>query len=223
MAGPTRSLQMKGALYLGFLLAVFLTSSCGSVVDQAAEREKLQRAVALYGNSEHSEKCEAIFRRLRTRLKPGMTSAQAAKSLGSPEWMRHTNSNQITFLGGWIPVDIGFGNRAFGMSLYPNADGWSNYQVYFSIVCTETCMEGFTIGQFLSGEVHSRDARLHQFALCFPGTAPNDSGRREVIPKPTSEQDVALNTCPATSPIRHDNSTLNKQSKPRPRSGVRGL
>lgn len=37
------------------------------------------------------------------------------------------------------------------------------------------------------------------------------------------EQGVALNTCPTASSIRHDNSTLNQQSKPRPRAGVRGL
>jgi hypothetical protein len=182
---------MKRAFYLGIFLAVVLTTSCSSVVDQAAEEEKHQRAVALYDDPEHSEKCEAIFRRLRTRLKPGMTSAQAAKSLGSLEWMRHTNSNQVIFLGGWIPVDIGFSNRAFGMSLYPNTDGWSNYRVYFSIACPEPYVEGFTIGQFLSGEVHGRDVRLHQLALCFPGKAPNDSGRYEVIPKPKSEQGVA--------------------------------
>ena len=38
-----------------------------------------------------------------------------------------------------------------------------------------------------------------------------------------NEQGVALNTCPAASSIRHDHSTLNPQSKPRPRAGVRGL
>jgi hypothetical protein len=178
---------MKRALYPGFLLAAVLLSSCGSVIDQAEEEEKHRRSAALYADSEHSEKCEAIFRKLRARLKPGMTSAQAAKSLGSQEWMHHTNSNQVTFLAGWIPVDTGFGNLAFGMSLYPNADGWSNYRVYFSIACPERYMERFTIGQYLSGEVHSKDVRLHQFALCFPGTAPNDSGKYEVMPKPKSE------------------------------------
>src|SRR5690606_18436492 len=38
-----------------------------------------------------------------------------------------------------------------------------------------------------------------------------------------AEQGVALNTCPAASSIRHDHSTFNPQSKPRPRAGVRGL
>jgi hypothetical protein len=42
-------------------------------------------------------------------------------------------------------------------------------------------------------------------------------------PIQTAEQDVALNTCPAASSIRHDHSTFNPQSKPRPRAGVRGL
>lgn len=41
--------------------------------------------------------------------------------------------------------------------------------------------------------------------------------------KTKAEQGVALNTCPAASSIRHDNSTLNSLSKTRRRAGVRGL
>ena len=41
--------------------------------------------------------------------------------------------------------------------------------------------------------------------------------------KQEGEQGVAPNTCSAASSIRHDHSTLNPQSKPRPRAGVRGL
>jgi len=36
-------------------------------------------------------------------------------------------------------------------------------------------------------------------------------------------QGVPLNTCPAASSSRHDNTTFNQQSKPRPLAGVRGL
>ena len=37
------------------------------------------------------------------------------------------------------------------------------------------------------------------------------------------DEGVALNTCPAASSIRDDDSTINPQSKPRPQAGVRGL
>ena len=141
----------------------------------------------MYAGSEHTKRCEAIFRKLRSRLKPGMTSAQVSRSLGSQDWMRHTTSDQVMILGGWIPVDIGFGRLAFWISLYPNSDGWSNYRVYFSIACPETYMESFTIGQYLSGELRSKDVQLHQFALCYPDAAPNDIGRYEVIPKPKAK------------------------------------
>ena len=174
------------------VLSAVLIGSCGPVVDHAEEEEKRQRVAALYADAGHAEKCEAIFKKLRAGLKPGMTSAQAARSLDGKEWMQHTRSDQVMLLAGWIPVDIGFEKRAYWMNLHPDSDGWSNYTVYFSIACPEDSMESFSITEFLAGEVRSSKFRLHQFALCHPGASQGELGRYEIIPKPKDDPNVPV-------------------------------
>jgi hypothetical protein len=63
---------------------------------------------------------------------------------------------------------------------------------------------------------------LHPVAAVLDWADENNCAENMLIGS-TGEQGVALNTCPAASSIRHDHSTFNPQSKPRPRAGVRGL
>ena len=57
----------------------------------------------------------------------------------------------------------------------------------------------------------------------FWADAPSDQRRNLIFQNNKPKRGGALNSCPAASSIRHDHSTINPQSKPRPRAGVRGL
>ena len=112
-----------------------------------------------------------------------MTSREASRALGDARWLEDVHAYEITFLAGWIPVDF-VPERAFAMHIYPNADNWSNYVVYFSYSCPENDRTALTLSDFLQGKVDRDDITIHQFALCHPGKATSDMGRIEIIPEP---------------------------------------
>ena len=159
-----------------FLIGLFTMNSCSFVGDKIDAERSYLRAAALYNDKEHSKKCSAVFDQLRTKLKVGMTSAKAARALGDSKWLEAAHTYEITFLAGWIPVDF-VPERAFAMHLYPNADYWSNYVVYFSLSCPEGDRAPFAIEDFLRGKIESDEFNIHQFALCYPGRATDDMGR----------------------------------------------
>ena len=170
------------------LLALSTLSSCSVAGNKTDSEQEHLRAAALYEDKHHSKKCSAVFDLMRKKLRVGMTSSEASRTLGDAKWLNEINAFQITVLAGWIPVDFSPGRRAFSILLYPNADNWSNHVVYFSLSVPEGDMPAFTIDDFLKGKVKSDDVKIRQFALCHPGKATNDMGRIEVIPKPDSEQ-----------------------------------
>ena len=172
---------MKLISTLLLLVAPLTVSSCAHAGKNSDGDKAHLRAAALYDDKDHAKKCSAAFDQLREKLKVGMTSSKASRSLGDAKWLDEVHAYEITILAGWIPVDIG-PERAFAMHLYPNSDNWSNYVVYFSLACPEGDRAAFTIEDFLKGKVKSDDVKIHQFALCYPSKATNDMGRIEVIP-----------------------------------------
>jgi hypothetical protein len=168
------------------LLALSALSSCSSV-GHKVEEEKARRVTALYEDKDHSKKCLAAFDQLRKKLKVGMTSTRASAALGNTKWLEHIHTDEIMFVSGSISVDIfpegtwAFPVEAYVMSLYPNADNWSNYMAYFSLSLPEGYQSKFTIEDFLRGKVKSSGVKIHQFALCHPGKSPVDLGKTEIF------------------------------------------
>jgi hypothetical protein len=174
------ALKMKHTL-IPLLLALSTFCSCCLASDKTNDKKHL-RAEALYNDKEHAKKCLAAFDALRKELKVGMTSSKASQVLGDAKWLKEIHGYEFTILAGWIPVDLS-PERAFAIHLYPNADNWSNYVVYFSLSVPVGDRTAFTIKDFLMGKVKDDNVKIHQFALCHPGKATNEVGHIEVIPK----------------------------------------
>ena len=83
--------------------------SCRSIDDRynPVEIEKrAEKARALEADEGHAKRCLLVFDQLRSSLKKGMTSKEAAAALGEVPWLDKAHCYRQDFLGGSLPVDF---------------------------------------------------------------------------------------------------------------------
>ncbi len=160
--------------------AVFAISLCGVVhADVPDRRIATLNARAADGKLDRATRCAAVFELFENHLAPGMTGAMARGAITDPTWLTGSDEEQITVLGGEIPVELTPGDSTFIVRCLatPRPDlnnlRWSEWNIYGRISGTSA----HTFGAFL----RASDVKLIEYALVFPDGRINHYG-----PKPAA-------------------------------------
>ncbi len=124
----------------------------------------------------------AVFQLFATYVRPGQSAAEVHKVLQHANWLRTARVSSLGFGTGWSPVEFTPADSPFGMALFPDKDGQSDWRI--SLVLSGHPPPGSPPLEeplkFFEGDPTLRgDATLKEFALCFVGGIPFYSARIE--------------------------------------------
>ena len=143
--------------------------------------------------SNRADRARAIFTLFARHIQPGCTAVEVRKALTDINWLGEAGIGGVWAVGGWIPVEM---NDAFALSLFVDANGWSEWVIYMRLSCTTGRKEDEVVAflrqhampedelalSIASQRLSTQEAlaflkggsslaerpRLQEFALCFP-------------------------------------------------------
>jgi len=135
--------------------------------------------IANDGSAIREKRAEAIFSLFANHVKIPGTASEVGKVFGSEKWMKDASLTQVTYIGGYVPLELNLEDAIFCLGLFPDKDGWSDWVIYFRLSGGVTPSADET-GAFLRGAAAVRGSpKLVEFALCYPLVGEKSLARTE--------------------------------------------
>jgi len=135
--------------------------------------------IANDGSVIREKRAEAIFSLFANYVKMPGTAAMAGNVFGSEKWMKDASLTEVTFIGGYVPLELNLEDAIFCLRLFPDKDGWSDWVIYFRMSGGVTPSPD-EVGAFLRGAAAVKGSpKLVEFALCYPLVGEKSLARTE--------------------------------------------
>ncbi len=168
----------KGRLSISAVLVVAMAYGCAHDLKHPSTQNT--QAIASLNNTANDEaaapdeRCRAVFSVFRQFIKPGSTPDGVHKVLTDTRWLKQTNIHGIYLLSGWIPVEFGFHDTSFVISvllqLKPSIGMPPNqgYHIYFTLAGGASRPEESAFAVLADQQEWDPKAVLKEFAFCYP-------------------------------------------------------